>query len=474
VPLTDRRGGIIGTMGISHNITERKKAEDKISFMALHDSLTGLPNRILLEDRLAQAIALARRNQKRVAVLMLDLDRFKNINDIFGHAIGDRLLVAISRRLKGCLRESDIVARLGGDEFVVGVPIDCDNDGGERVAQKILTAFVDPIHVEGRELRVNASIGICVYPVDGGNPEVLLQSADAAMYEAKKKRRGTYCLFAKELIENTRNRQILENDLRQACARGEFLLHYQPLVSTDSGRITGVEALLRWCHPLRGLIPPGDFIPQLEDLGLMEEVGQWVLRNACLQNRKWQEEGLPPIRVAVNLSAQQFYWGDIAKTVKQVLHETRLDPQWLELELTETLTLDASENTAQIMHELKKIGVSLSLDDFGTGWSSLSYLSRFPLDRLKIDRSFMRGIASQPASQAIVESIVTLGRSLGLTCIGEGVETNEQLEFLRGLMCPEIQGFLYSPPLPEPECTALLHVRKPIRSMVGLNEMEIA
>lgn len=456
VPLTDRRGEIIGTMGISHNITERKKTEAKISFMALHDALTGLPNRILLEDRLAQAIALARRNQKRVAVLILDLDHFKNINDTFGHATGDHLLVATSRRLKSCLRDSDIVARLGGDEFVLGVPVDCDDDGGERIAQKILNAFVDPFHIEGRELRVNASIGICTYPEAGEDPETLIQSADAAMYEAKKKRRGTCCLFSHELIDTVRNRQVIENDLCGACGRGEFLLHYQPLVSTESGRITGVEALLRWFHPLRGLIAPGDFIPQLEDLGLMEEVGQWVLRTACLQNMKWQQEGLPPIRVAVNISAQQFYWGDIRKTVKQVLHETQLDPQWLELELTESLTLDASENTVQIMGELKKIGVTLSLDDFGTGWSSLSYLSRFPLDRLKIDRSFMRDITSQPASQAIVESIITLGRSLGLTCVGEGVETNQQLDFLRGLMCPEVQGYLYSPPLPESECTALL------------------
>ena len=461
VPLKDRRGQIVGTMGIAHNITERKLAEARVHFLALHDSLTGLPNRILLEDRLAQATALARRSQTRVAVLMLDLDRFKYVNDSLGHHIGDRLLEAVSTRLKGCLRDSDIVARLGGDEFIVAAPVVDDTADIECIAHKVLASLAEPFEVEGRELRVSASVGVCEYPTDGENPEALLQAADAAMYEAKKRGRGACCHFSKELSEATRNKQKLESALQYACERGEFTLHYQPLISTVSGLITGAEALLRWHHPEQGLISPVEFIPQLEEMGLMVDVGRWALRTACMQNVNWQKEGLTPIRLAVNLSAQQFYRGNIANTVEDILRETGLNPKWLELELTESLTLDATENTIAIMHELKRIGVSLSLDDFGTGWSSLSYLSRFPLDRLKIDRSFMRDIVSRSAARAVVESILNLGRSLGLECVGEGVETPEQLAYLREEMCAEIQGFLYSPPLPAADFGTLLRSGNP-------------
>ena len=461
VPLEDRHGKIIGTMGISHNITDRKQAELRVQYMALHDALTGLPNRFLLEDRLAQAIALARRNQKSVAVLMLDLDRFKDVNDSFGHYLGDRLLEAVSKRLQASLRESDILARLGGDEFVIGVPMVADNRGIETIAQKVLSTLGEPFRIEGHELQVSASIGISVYPADGESFEALLQFADAAMYEAKKKRRGSFCFFTPELTEATQRRQKLENDLSRACARGEFVLHYQPLVLTDSGRITGVEALLRWWHPVEGLISPNEFIPKLEELGLIVEVGEWVLRTACLQNVAWQKEGIPRVRVTVNVSAQQFYRGNIARTVERVLRETGLEPEWLELELTESLTLDDSETTIKIMQDLKRIGVSLSLDDFGTGWSSLSYLRKFPLDRIKIDRSFMRDIPTEPAAEAVVKSILSLGRNLGLDCIAEGVETRQQLDYLQKQMCTEMQGFLYSPALPEAECSALLRSGKP-------------
>jgi len=461
VPLKDLHGKIIGTMGISHNITDRKQADLRIRYMALHDALTGLPNRILLEDRLAQAIALARRNQKSVAVLMLDLNRFKNVNDSFGHYVGDRLLEAVSKRLQASLRDSDILARLGGDEFVIGVPMVADNRHIETVAQKVLSTLGGPFRIEGHELQVSASIGISMYPADGENSHALLQFADAAMYEAKKKRRGIYCFYTPELTEATRRRQKLENDLYQACARGEFVLHYQPLVLTDSGRITGVEALLRWCHPEEGLISPNEFIPQLEELGLIVEVGEWVLRTACLQSVAWQKKGMPRVRMTINVSAQQFYQGKIARTVARVLRETGLEPELLELELTESLTLDDSETTIKIMQDLKRIGVSLSLDDFGTGWSSLSYLRKFPLDRIKIDRSFMRDIPSEPAAEAIVKSILSLGRNLGLDCVAEGVETRQQLDYLQKQMCTEMQGFLYSPALPEAECSALLRSGKP-------------
>jgi diguanylate cyclase (GGDEF)-like protein/PAS domain S-box-containing protein len=460
VPLKDRHGQIIGTMGIAHDITDRKQAEVRIRYMALHDALTGLPNRALLQDRLGQAIALARRHREKVAVLMLDLDHFKSVNDSLGHSVGDRLLEAVSKRLQACLRASDIVARLGGDEFVIALPAVTTNPNIEQVAHKVLTALDEPLQIEGHELEISASIGISQYPADGENSEALLQAADAAMYEAKKKGRGICCFFTSELSEATRHRQKLESDLQQACARSEFVVHYQPLVSTNSGRITGVEALLRWLHPEQGLISPNQFISLLEELGLMAEVGQWVLRTACLQMVAWQKEGLPPLRLAVNVSAQQFYRGDIVKTVDQVLRETGLDPKWLELELTESLTLDDSETTLKIMRDLKRIGVSLSLDDFGTGWSSLSYLRQFPLDRIKIDRSFMRDIASQPAAEAVVRTVINLGHNLGLACTAEGVETPQQLDYLKKQKCPEIQGFLYSPALPAADCSALLRSRK--------------
>lgn len=461
VPLRNRWGQIIGTMGISHDITDRKQAEAQIRYMALHDALTGLPNRILLQDRLAQAIALASRNREQVAVLMLDLDHFKNINDSLGHYIGDRLLEAVSVRLKECLRKSDVVARFGGDEFVFCLPSVAATQDIERVAHKILATLTSPFQVEGHELQIGASIGICQYPIHGVSPEILLQSADAAMYEAKTKGPGGYCFFTPELSEDAKRRQKLERDLHKACAREEFVLHYQPQVSASSGRITGVEALLRWNHPEEGPISPNQFIPLLEELGLMVEVGNWVLKTACLQTVAWQKEGLPPVRMAVNVSAQQFHRGNIVSAVEAVLSETGLDPEWLELELTESLTLDETEATIRIMHELKRIGVSLSLDDFGTGWSSLSYLRRFPLDRLKIDRSFMRDIESQPAAKAVVMSIMGLARNLGLSCIGEGVETHQQLEYLQKHMCPEIQGFLYSPAVPAVDCAQLMRSGKP-------------
>jgi diguanylate cyclase (GGDEF)-like protein/PAS domain S-box-containing protein len=460
VPLRNRHGQIIGTMGISRDITEHKQAEARIRYMALHDSLTGLPNRNLLQDRLSQAIALAARNQKRVAVMMLDLDRFKFVNDSLGHYVGDRLLEAVSMRLKACLRESDIVARLGGDEFVVVLPLATSDQDTEQVARKILAAVVEPFEVEGHELHINSSIGICHYPTDGENPGALLQAADSAMYAAKAEGRGTFCFCTPGLNEEAKRRQKLEVDLRKAVAREEFVLHYQPLVSTDTGQITGMEALLRWNHPEEGLIFPNQFIPVLEELGLMTEVGQWALMTACRQNFNWQREGLEPVRMAVNVSAQQFRRGDIVNAVAEVLDKTGLDPSWLELEITESLTLDDTENTIRIIHDLKRLGISLSLDDFGTGWSSLAYLRRFPLDRIKIDRSFMRDVVSQPAAEAVVRGILSLARSLGISCVGEGVETHQQLEYLQRQMCAEIQGYLYSPALPPDDCSQLMRAGK--------------
>ncbi len=391
---------------------------------------------------------------------MLDLDRFKSVNDSFGHQVGDRLLEAVSERLRGSLRGSDIVARLGGDEFVIGLPMVEQHLDIERVARKVLDTLTAPFEIEGHDLQIGASVGICEYPGDGENPKDILQAADTAMYEAKKRGRGDYCFFTPELTDATRRRQKLEFDLQNALARNEFVLYYQPLVSTDSGGITGVEALLRWRHPEQGMVYPNEFVPQLEELGQMVEVGNWVLRTACMHNAAWQKEGLPPVRMMVNLSSTQFYRGNIVSNVKKTLSESGLDAKWLELELTESLMLDDSETTVKVMQALKRIGVSLSLDDFGTGWSSLSYLRRFPIDRIKIDRSFLRDIASEPTAEAVVRSIINLGRDLGLACVAEGVETPEQLNYFRQQNCEEVQGFLYSPAVPEADCRLLLRAGK--------------
>jgi diguanylate cyclase (GGDEF)-like protein/PAS domain S-box-containing protein len=443
------------------DITSRKQAEASIHYMALHDALTGLPNRALLQDRLTQAIALACRNHERIAVLMLDLDKFKHVNDSLGHHIGDGLLEAVSARIKACLRESDIVARLGGDEFVIVLPSVAGNGDVEEVVQKLLTSVLDPFQIEGHEIQVSGSIGIAQYPADGDNPGALLRAADTAMYAAKAKGRGTHCYFTPELDVASQRRILLISDLHNAYARGEFVLHYQPQVATGSGSIIGVEALLRWKHPLHGMISPVEFIPLLEETGLIIEVGTWVLKTACLQNVAWQKEGLPPVRMSINVSAHQFYRSNLAELVEEALRESQMDPQWLDLELTETLTLDGSETAINIMQDLKSLGVGLSLDDFGTGWSSLSCLRRFPLDRIKIDRSFMRDIMTESAAKAVVNSILDLARNLGFSCIAEGVETERQLEYLEKKKCPEIQGFLYSPALPALDCGALMRSGKP-------------
>jgi diguanylate cyclase (GGDEF)-like protein/PAS domain S-box-containing protein len=318
------------------DITSRKQAEARIHYMALHDALTGLPNRTLLQDRLTQAITLACRNQERVAVLMLDLDQFKQINDSLGHHVGDGLLEGVSARMKTCLRESDIVARLGGDEFVIALPSITGNEDVEEVVQKLLTSLLDPFHVDGHELKISGSIGIGQYPIDGETPGALLRAADTAMYAAKGKGRGTFCFFTPELDVATQRRMLLVSDLHSACERGQLSVNYQPQVATSSGLITAVEALLRWNHPQHGAISPVEFIPLLEEMGLITGVGKWVLTTACLQNAAWQKAGLPPVRMAVNVSAHQFYRGDLVKAVEEALRESQMDPRWLDLELTET------------------------------------------------------------------------------------------------------------------------------------------
>lgn len=471
VPLRDKSGKIIGTMGISRNITDRKQAEMRIRHMALHDALTGLPNRLLLEDRLHQAIAASRRSQTLVLVMMLDLDRFKNVNDSYGRHAGDRLLEAVAARLKRSVRGSDTVARLAGDEFVVAIQGVAKREDAERLAEKVLQTLSQTFQIEGNELQIAASLGIAVFPDDGENPEPLLQCADTAMYEAKKNGRGRYCFFSAELTEAAKREQKIEFDLVQACKRREFVLHYQPFVESESGRITGMEALIRWQHPERGLVPPNQFIPQLEDLGLMREVGHWVLQTACRQAADWQSNGFPPVRMAVNVSSQQLFGGDFAATVDEVLRETGLDPKLFELELTESHLIDESEGTMNKMARLKRIGVNLSLDDFGTGWSSLSYLQRFPIDRIKIDRAFIRDLDTQTTAKAMVRCILGMGKSFNIPCIAEGVETAEQRRLLKIQHCPEMQGYYFSRPVNAESATALLAtevVRSPLPTGANL------
>ncbi len=444
VGTTYRAGNRLLAQCTFRDIRARKEAEARVRYLALHDALTGLPNRTLLLDRLSQSIAHARRDGTQVGLLLLDLDHFKHINDSLGHFVGDALLEEVAKRLRSVLRESDTPARLGGDEFVVAATGLEKPEDAEALAQRILDAFKPVARVGRHDLHIGSSIGIALYPGDGDNPAALLQAADTAMYQAKKKGRGSYRLFTRDLSVAAERWHTLSNDLHGACERGEFVLHYQPQVSAHNSEITGFETLLRWHHPEQGLIQPGLFIPLLEEHGKMVEVGRWVLKTACAQNARWQAQGLPRVRVAVNLSAQQFYRGDIVRTVREALDESGLAAEWLELELTESLTLDDTETTMRIMRELKALGVKLSLDDFGTGWSSLGYLKRFPLDRIKIDRSFVRDLVSDHSTAAIVHSILDLARSLDLDCVAEGVETAEQLERLRQERCPGIQGFLFS------------------------------
>jgi diguanylate cyclase (GGDEF)-like protein len=432
---------------------ERKRYEERIEYQAFYDALTGLPNRILFNDRLKLALSEALRCRKMVAVMFLDLDRFKVINDTLGHDIGDLLLKAVTSELTGCLRQRDTVSRMGGDEFLFILPDIGGIDQARVVAKKILDHLNKPILAGSHELFISASIGISLFPFDGEDLEHLVKNADTAMYVAKNNGRNSYQFYDPYMNAKAEKSLQMENSLRRALERSEFLLHYQPRFDLTSGRITGMEALIRWQHPELGLVPPADFIPLAEELGLIVPIGEWVLRTACLQNKGWQEEG---IRISVNISASQFQRDGFIDTVKRVLEETSMEPRWLELELTESVIMNNATMAVVKLKQLKEMGIQISIDDFGTGFSSLSYLKYFPIDSLKIDRSFIKDIPSAPKDTAITKTIIALGRRLGLKVVAEGVETEEQFEFLSSRRCNEVQGYLISRPLPPDEAIGLL------------------
>ncbi|MCB9946304.1 MAG: EAL domain-containing protein [Rhodospirillaceae bacterium] len=437
------------------DITERKRAEAVIRHQANYDALTGLPNRTLFIDRLSQAIAASKRTGGLVAVLFIDLDRFKWVNDALGHRAGDQLLAEAARRLETSLRSSDTVARLGGDEFTVVIPNLAEPGDVETVARKILRDLSIPYTLDGREEVISCSIGITLYPNDADTVEGLLRNADIAMYRAKDAGRNGFVLFQPEMNAQAIRRKEMERQLRQTLEESGFVLHYQPIMSTATRRIVGVEALVRWPHPTYGMIPPDVFIPIAEETGLIVGLGEWVLRTACRQTRLWDDEGLPGLGVAVNVSAMQFQQSDYPQLVQKVLEDTDLAPDRLTIEITESLMLDDEHHANYRLEELRRIGVHLSVDDFGTGYSSLSYLKRLPIDGLKIDRSFIMDITTDADDAVVVDAIIALARSFAIRVVAEGVETEEQLSFLQSRNCAYAQGYLFSRPLPPEDLVAL-------------------
>jgi diguanylate cyclase (GGDEF)-like protein/PAS domain S-box-containing protein len=438
------------------DITLRKQTEETIRSLAYHDPLTGLPNRLLFNDRLTQAIERARRNKQRLAVMILDLDRFKLINDSLGLASGDQVLRAVGERLVGLLRRSDTVARLGGDDFLLLLPGVDGAESAAKVAQKLLDAFARPLAIDDQELHVGASLGITLYPHDGEDAETLIRNADTALYRAKEHARGGYQFYTTDMNATAFERLVLETQLRRALERAELVVHYQPQVRLDDGTIVGVEALVRWFHADLGLIAPAEFIPLAEETGLILELGRFVLRTACAQVRAWHEAGFESLRLAVNLSGRQFEQEDLVRSIARVVEDSAFDPADLELELTESSIMRNPEEAIAKLEALDRLGIQLAIDDFGTGYSSLLHLKRFPIKALKIDQSFIQDITTDPDDAAIAHAIIALAESLRLKVIAEGVETRGQLDLLRRYRCDQMQGYLFSKPLPAGELFELL------------------
>jgi diguanylate cyclase (GGDEF)-like protein/PAS domain S-box-containing protein len=452
----DEHGRPLRLDGVATDISERRVYEQRLDFLANHDGLTGLPNRNLLNDRLSQALALAHRTGRQVAVLFLDLDQFKYVNDHYGHTAGDELLRSVTQRLSGELREGDTVARLGGDEFAVILWDAPDPSEALELAQRLLAALARPIPIDGQQLQVSASIGISLYPQDGDSAELLLKHADAAMYRVKHLGRNGVQFYTREMSEQTAERVLLEAALREALERRQFRLHYQPQVSLSDGRIIGFEALIRWPHPQRGDISPSRFIPIAEDTGLIHAIGEWVLRSACAQLKQWHDAGHTELTMAVNLSARQINQQNIPSLVRAVLNETGLPAHSLELELTESALISSADGVIEKLRELKTMGVALAIDDFGTGYSSLGYLKRYPIDKIKIDRSFTLDVTTNAEAASIARAIIAMARSLGMKTLTEGLETREQLQFFIELGCDAVQGHYFSQALPAAEVSERL------------------
>lgn len=452
-PLSDQNGKRTGLIGFLTDITERKQAAERIHHLAYYDALTNLPNRTMLGKLLNQALIEAKRDGSQVALLFLDLNRFKPINDTLGHAVGDKLLQAVAERFRSALREEDMVARLGGDEFVVVLKGIEQHYHAALVAQKLQAALAQAIVIDAHELLVDASIGISVFPQDCGDSETLLRLSDMAMYRAKRHahehatgHEGGYAFYCQDMNQNMLERLQLENGLRRALSLQQLVLHYQPKLDLQDGRIVGVEALVRWQHPERGMVPPMDFISLAEETGLIVPIGAWILQQACMQARQWQQAGIAPLRIAVNVSAREFSQY-LPQRVAQALQENQIDPQWLELEITESTLMHNLEQVISIMGQITALGVSLALDDFGTGYSSLSCLKRFPITSLKIDRSFTTGIPDDSNDCAIAATIISMAKQLKQKVVAEGVETLDQLNFLRLAGCDQMQGYLFSAPV---------------------------
>jgi diguanylate cyclase (GGDEF)-like protein/PAS domain S-box-containing protein len=459
-PIHDRQGQVTGAVAVFHDVSAARALSLKLSHSAHHDALTGLPNRILLNDRLDRALVSAHRHRSRrrsLAVMFVDVDRFKQINDSLGHEIGDQLLRSISERLTTSVRSSDTVSRLGGDEFVVVLTEMQHGDNIAGIATKILAILVEPHRASGHELQVTASIGVSVYPDDGEDAETLLRHADLAMYHAKESGRSSYQFFRPDMSARAIERQSIEHELRDALDRQEFVLHYQPEIDLESGSTIGAEALIRWQHPTRGLLPPAQFVSIAEDSGLIVPMSQWALREACRQARAWQDAGLPPMPVAVNVSPVWFQNPGFHESVRGTLNDSGLDARYLELELTESVLMAHGVPTLSVLRGVKAMGVHLTLDDFGTGYSSLSHLKEFPLDVLKVDRSLVHGITEATDGAPIVLAAIRMGNSLSMRVIAEGIESAEQVAFLRDQHCSEGQGFYFSLPLAAEEFAMRLH-----------------